>query len=202
MLTLDWLELRHGRHRCALPSCFEGSPKLGVPIVSNRPEEKTLTEALAIIDDTPDMEVTINKLRELLNIDHVVYYLPKPGGAPYVRLTYPASWIKRYLEMNYGEIDPISRESLQRAHPFNWKELELKSTAEASFMADAAAHGVGPHGFSIPLNNHGCRALFSISSSRSEQEWTAFLTTTQATLVQIANQLHRRAIVEAFGRGS
>jgi len=169
-------------------------------MASRLPDEKTLTEAISIVEDTPDMEMAIGKLRDLLNIDHVVYYLPKPGAAPYVRLSYPASWIKRYLEMSYGKIDPISRAGNQRTLPFNWDELEIKSAAEASFLADALSHGIGPHGFSIPLSEHGHWALFSISFSRSEQEWTDFLATTQSTLIQIANRLHRRVVAEVFGR--
>jgi LuxR family transcriptional regulator, quorum-sensing system regulator CinR len=162
--------------------------------------DRTLAEALSIIEDTPDTEITINKLRDLLNVDHVVYYLPKPGAAPYVRLTYPATWIKRYLEMNYRAIDPISRASFERALPFDWNELKIESTAEASFMADALSHGIGPHGFSIPLSEHGHPAVFSISSSQSDVEWADFLRTTQSTLVQIASQLHRRGVADAFGR--
>ena len=57
--------------------------------------EKTLSEAFSIIAATSNTEVVIDKLRELLKVDHVVYYLPKPSGAAFVRLTYPASWIKR-----------------------------------------------------------------------------------------------------------
>ena len=67
-------------------------------------------------------------------------------------------------------------------------------------MKDALSHGIGPYGFSIPLlTKHGHRALISISFSRSEQEWTNFLATTRSALIQIANRLHRRVVVEVFG---
>ena len=163
------------------------------------PDEKTLSEAFSIIAATSNTEVVIDKLRDLLKVDHVVYYMPKPSGAAFVRLTYPASWIKRYLQMNYANVDPISREAAQRTLPFNWNELKIQSAAEASFLADTLSHGVGPHGFSIPLSEHGHLALFSISFSGSEQEWKQFLTTTQSTLIQIANRLHDRVVVEVFG---
>jgi hypothetical protein len=162
-------------------------------------DNKILAEAFSIIADTLNTEVTIGKLRDLLRVDHIVYYLPKLGGAPYVRLTYPASWIKRYLEMNYSGIDPIAREGIQRTVPFSWSEMKITGPPEASFMEDALAHGIGPHGFSIPLSGHGHWALFSISSSRSEQDWVDYLSTTQSTVVQIANQLHRRVVAEIFG---
>jgi LuxR family transcriptional regulator, quorum-sensing system regulator CinR len=143
-------------------------------------EEERLLEAYAIIDHTPDMEATITRLRDLLKVDHLVYHSSKLGASPsvdpYIRLTYPASWVKRYLQMGYVDIDPVLREGFRRTLPFEWSELKIQNAAEASFLADALAHGVGPHGFSIPVQSkHGHRALFSISFSGSDREWMHFL---------------------------
>ena len=168
------------------------------------PEEKRLLEAFAIIESTPEMETAIAKLRDFLATDHLVYHSSKQGASPsidpYIRLTYPASWIKRYLQMGYVDIDPVVREGFLRTLPFDWSELKIQSAAEYAFLADALAHGVGPHGFSIPVRSkHGHRGLFSISSSQSEKEWAIFLKTTQPMLIQIANRVHRRVIAEVFG---
>jgi Autoinducer binding domain len=165
-------------------------------------KDKVLSEAFSIIEHTPDTQVVIDKLRDLLKVDHAVYYLPKLGSAPFIRLTYPASWIKRYLQMDYAKIDPIAREGARRTLPFNWNELKIQSSAEASFLADALSFGVGPHGFSIPLSDRGHRALFSISFSGSEQEWRNFLATTQCSLIQIANRLHCRIVIDLFDKHS
>jgi hypothetical protein len=174
---------------------------VGVAMATGPPDEQRLTKAYSIIETTPEMEEVINKLRDVLNVDHVVYNLARPPAGLYIHLTYPASWVKRYINMGYADVDPISREGFQRTLPFNWNELTIQSAAEASFLTDALSNGIGPHGFSIPLlAKHGqYRALFSISSSRSEQEWTKFLATTRSVLIQIANRLHRRVIVELFG---
>ena len=170
----------------------------------NLSDEERLTEAFAIIENTREIEGVIGKLRDLLKIDHVVYHSSKFGASPsvdpYIRLTYPASWIKRYLQMGYVDVDPVVREGFRRSLPFRWSELTIQTAAEASFLADALAHGVGPRGFSIPVQSkHWHRGLFSISSSCSEQEWVDFLATTQSTLIQIANRLHHRVIIEVFG---
>lgn len=167
-------------------------------------EEERLLEAYAIIDSIPDMEATIAKLRTVLTVDHLVYHSSKRGASPsadpYVRLTYPASWIKRYLQMGYIDIDPVIREGFSRTLPFDWSELKIQSAAEQAFMVDALSHGVGPRGFSIPVQSkHGHRGLFSISSSRPEKEWRSFIATTQASLIQIAHRVHRRVIGEVFG---
>ena len=98
-------------------------------MATDTPNEKTLIEAFSIIENTPEIEVAIAKLRDLLNIDHVVYHTSKfgasPSADPYIRLTYPASWIKRYLQMGYIDVDPVVREGFLRTLPFNWNELTI-----------------------------------------------------------------------------
>ena len=183
---------------------MEDRSRLDEDTATQVPDEQTLLVAYAIIEDTPEMDATITKLRDLLNVDHLVYHSSKLGASPsvdpYIRLTYPASWIKRYLQMGYVDIDPVVREGFLRTLPFDWAELKIQGAAEASFLADALAHGVGPRGFSIPVQSkHGHRALFSISFSRSEKEWRNFLKSTQPTVIEIANRVHRRVIDEVFG---
>jgi LuxR family transcriptional regulator, quorum-sensing system regulator CinR len=170
----------------------------GLTMTSTPSDDELLVRAFSAIADAKDTEQAIVKLRELLRVDHIVYYLPKPNAAPYVRLTYPAAWIKRYLEMNYGGIDPIALEGTQRTLPFSWSELKINGPQQAAFVADALSHGIGPHGLSIPLTDYGHRALFSISSSQSDREWKEFLSTTKSTVVKIANRLHQRIVGEIF----
>jgi DNA-binding CsgD family transcriptional regulator len=167
-------------------------------------EEKWLSEAFSIIESPLEMDAVIAKLRDFLEIDHLVYHSSKMGASPsvepYIRLTYPAAWIKRYLQMGYVDVDPVVREGFLRTLPFAWSELKIVTAAEMTFLADALAHSVGPHGYSIPVQSkHGHRGLFSISFSRSEKEWADFLTATKPALIQIANRVHQRVIVEVFG---
>jgi hypothetical protein len=162
----------------------------------SRPDEKTLIEAFSITEDTPNIEGVVSKLRELVHVDHVASdpqrgpYIPPKGlaqngidvGVPHLQITH----------------DPRSR--VGQTIPFEWSELSLEREAEASFLADAASHGVGPQGFSIPiLSKRGHRGHFGVSSSRSAQEWSTFLRTTRSSLIEIANRLHRRVITEVFG---
>src|SRR3979490_1343056 len=105
------------------------------------PEEKRLLEAFAIIESTPEMETAIAKLRDFLATDHLVYHSSKfgasPSADPYIRLTYPASWIKRYLQMGYVDIDPVLREGFRRTLPFDWSELKVEGGREMDFVLDA-----------------------------------------------------------------
>ena len=167
-------------------------------------DEVRLTEAYSMIDAAPTMEEAVVRLRGLLNVDHVVYHSSKlgssPSADPYIRLTYPASWIKRYLQMGYVNVDPVLREGFLRALPFEWSELTIGTAAEGALLMDALAHGVGPFGLSIPVRSkRGHRGLFSISFSRSKDEWDEFRRKNFETLIEVANRLHRRAIAEEFG---
>ena len=91
------------------------------------PKQDLLTEAFSIVENTSDMDGMVAKLRDFLKVDHVVYYSSKLQGptVPYIRLTYPGSWIKRYLQMGYGEVDLVILEGFKRTLPFAWKELEV-----------------------------------------------------------------------------
>jgi DNA-binding CsgD family transcriptional regulator len=167
------------------------------------PKQDLLTEAFSIVENTQRMDGVVSKLRDLLNVDHVVYYSTRLEAptVPYIRLTYPASWVKRYLQMGYGEVDLVLREGFKRTLPFEWQELQFTSPAEAAFQSDALAHGIGPHGYAIPISSrHGYRGLFVVSSSQSDKAWAKFLSRTQAELIQISNWLHNRVVVEVFGK--
>ncbi len=167
-------------------------------------DDGQLAMAFAIIEESADIDILIARLRDFLQVDHVVYHSSKLGASPsvdpYIRLTYPASWIKQYLQNNYVDVDPVLREGFQRMVPFQWSELTVSTEKEMIFLQDALAHGVGPFGMSIPvIGKHGHRGLFSFSFSGSEAEWTAFLAGRTPMLVEIANRLHQRVIREVFG---
>jgi LuxR family transcriptional regulator, quorum-sensing system regulator CinR len=179
-------------------------PRTGQPMASNGFDEAKLAEAFSIIDETPDVEVAVAELRDLIGVDHLVYHSSKLGTSPsvdpYIRLTYPAAWIKRYLQMGYVDVDPVLREGFSRTLPFDWSELKVGSEKEMSFMLDALAHGVGPFGLSIPLRSkRGHRGLFSLSSAGSEEAWKAFRKASLPPVIDVGNRLHRRVIREVFG---
>ena len=167
-------------------------------------ESISLAKAFAIIDETSDMEDTVLRLRDHLGVDHLVYHSSKlgasPSSDPYIRLTYPAAWIKRYLTMNYVDVDPVLKEGFSRVLPFDWSELTIGSSEQHTFLLDALAHGVGPFGLSIPVRSkQGHRGLFSVSDSGSDTAWEAFVEGNLNDLIEIANHIHRRVIREVFG---
>jgi DNA-binding CsgD family transcriptional regulator len=192
----------HGGDRGQIRSADAAHPN---EVMASQPrDEKWLTEAYSIVEEKADIQAAVTALRDFLSVDHLVYVTSKFGGSPstdpYIRLTYPASWLARYLGMGYSDVDPILREGFARTLPFEWRELGINGGPEAAFLADAAAHGVGPHGYSVPVSTkHGHRGLLAVAFSGSEGEWNEFLAATQMVLIQIANRLHGRVIAELFG---
>lgn len=177
---------------------------MGTTTTTMLADEDQLAMAFAIVDESEDIDVVVSRLRDLLKVDHIVYHSSKLGASPsvdpYIRLTYPASWIKQYLQNNYVDVDPVLREGFGRMLPFQWNELTINTEREMVFLQDALAHGVGPFGLSIPvIGKHGHRGLFSISSSRSQEEWDTYVAIAMPLLVEIANRLHQRVIREVFG---
>jgi LuxR family transcriptional regulator, quorum-sensing system regulator CinR len=162
----------------------------------------TLAEAFSIVEDTTEIEAVIVKLRNFFEVAHVLYIASKLGMSadPYIRLTYPASWVKRYIQMGYSEIDPVLREGFRRTVPFEWSEVDIHAEQEAAFLLDAIAHGIGPRGFSIPVvSKHGHRAVFTVTGSHSEEKWKSFLQEKRSSLIEVANRLHRRVVAEVLG---
>ncbi len=156
-----------------------------------------------MIDTISDLEDVVSELRDLLGLEHLVYHSSKLGSSPsvdpFIRLTYPASWIKRYLQKGYVDVDPVLREGFLRTLPFQWEQLTISTPQEFAFLQDALDHGIGPHGFSIPVRSkQGHKGLVSLSNSRGREEWDAFLSQNFSVLIEIANRLHRRVIKSVF----
>ncbi|WP_142627701.1 LuxR family transcriptional regulator [Rhizobium sp. P007] len=150
---------------------------------------KNVTDALTIFQDT-------------YQIDFVTYHMALTIAdvvdTPYVRTTYPDAWISRYLLRGYAKFDPILREGVVRQMPFDWREVEVPSTAY-DFLIDAQAHGIGAHGYSIPILDKKRRALFSVNSRKPAGEWTDVVMRFRQEWLDIAFLIHRKAVFELHG---
>jgi len=155
------------------------------------------------IDEAETIEAAINAVRDILgkngDVQHLVYHSSRlgfrPSVDPYIRLTYPASWIKRYLTNGYIDVDPVVREGFNRALPFDWSEITLVSEEEGAFFMDSVAHGVGTSGLSIPvISRYGHKGLFSMSSELPPEEWQEWCRTRVGDLSEIGHYIHKRAL--------
>jgi DNA-binding CsgD family transcriptional regulator len=159
--------------------------------------------AFSIIDEAGDIEQVVHELRDVLQqsgpVEHLVYHSSKiglrPSVDPYIKLTYPSRWIKRYLVRGYIHVDPVIRAGFERRLPFDWTELTIETPEEQVFFLDAVQHGVGTVGLSIPvINRERHRGLFTVSGECDQQKWESWWRPKISTLVEIGNHLHRTAV--------
>lgn len=163
-----------------------------------------VARAFDVIEKVDSVEAVVSDLRDLLGVDHVVYNCSGSGSdptvRPYVKMTYPSDWIKRYVLMDYAHVDPVLKRGFSSALTFDWSEIVVKSTQERAMLHDAVSHGIGPYGLSIPVTSRlGHRGLFSISGSGGAEAWARYRARNVKGLVEIANHIHKRVLRQEFG---
>lgn len=155
------------------------------------------------IDAFDDVASALSAFQKAYRIDHVTYHLSQTAvalvDAPFVRTTYGEAWVARYLLQGYVSVDPIVAEGFLRQLPFDWREVDAPDTAR-DFLLDANQHGIGKNGFSIPVVDKSRRALLSINSSVSEDEWDDIVADAHKEWRELALLIHRKSIFEVFGR--
>lgn len=161
------------------------------------------TGAFEAIKASKEVSEAIIAIRDAYKIDHVTYHMAHMISGnydhPFVRTTYPDSWVSRYLQKGYVKIDPVVQEGFGRQLPFDWRELTLTDAAVA-LMTDAHAHGLAMNGYSVPIvDKVGRRALFSINASMDGDRWSAFTNSHAEELAELGHRLHRLAVYELYG---
>ncbi|WP_420585150.1 helix-turn-helix transcriptional regulator [Ruegeria sp.] len=135
------------------------------------------------------------RLRDRLQVEHLIYHWVDGAGDQYGYTTYPDAWAERYQEKNYHRIDPVILGCFQRFHPVNWKTLDWSGKAAKAFHKDAKTHGVGNQGYSIPIRGPaGQFALFTVNHSCDDKTWEQFIETHGRELILIAHYFNRKAL--------
>jgi DNA-binding CsgD family transcriptional regulator len=118
---------------------------------------------------------------------------------PYVRTTYPESWVARYLLKDYVKIDPVLREGITRSFPFDWSEINIDEKAMELFK-DFQDHGLGLNGYSVPITDKiKRRAVLSINAKTNTQNWYDHVQLNRNDWLNLAHTIHRKAIIELYG---
>lgn len=161
-----------------------------------------LQRAYAAVDHADDVQAAIEKIRDIFELHHCVFHLGQTQidtlDRPFVKTTYPDSWVSRYLLRGYVNVDPVAREGFARMLPFNWQDLEF-GEEQAEMMMDAVQHDVGNSGYSIPIiDRQARRSLFSVTSKLVGDEWKDYLDMKSSDLQEVAHRVHRRALSEVF----
>ena len=160
--------------------------------------QTTTNQALEDLDATntlDGLQKVITTLRDAYAIDHMVYHWVDSAGDQYGCGTYSDEWRDHYIAKNYLRIDPVISGCFQQFHPVDWKRLDWSSKAARAFQAEAIEFGVGNQGYSIPIRGpKGQFALFTVSHTCDDDEWSKFTEEHSRDLILIAHFFNRKAL--------
>ncbi len=196
-----------------------------MPMKPNRPLSlEVLIERIGHVQSQAELQEIVVALRDALGVRHVVYHWVATsgemnGGALPEQIsirdaatikgyqvdgyrgqhfgcgTYEPAWIQLYLEKGYLRTDPVILGCYQRFHPVDWRRLDWSSKAARALAADAAAHGIGHQGLSVPVRGpFGQFALLSVSDTCEDAAWDDFIETHRQTLILLAHYINDKAL--------
>lgn len=142
-----------------------------------------------------DVQKSIYALRDLYEVEHVVYHSVNAAGGQRAVLTYSDDWVERYVGEEYDRIDPVVKGCYQRFHPVDWRRLDWTGKVSRDFIAEAREAGVGNQGYSIPIRGpSGQFALFTVSHNAGDRAWTRFTETHTRDLILAAHYINQKAL--------
>lgn len=156
---------------------------------------ETILRSVEAATQRTELQDAVLHLRDVLRIDHLIYHWVSNTGDQFAVGTYSQDWAARYVENDYQRIDPVIAGAYQRFHPVDWRRLDWSGKAAKALMEDAARHGVGNQGFSVPLRGpHGQFALFTANHSCDEETWDTFIEMYRRDLLLIAHYFNQKAL--------
>lgn len=156
---------------------------------------ESLISSLQQATDLDDLQQFVTSLRDLYDVEHIVYHSVNHTGRQYAALTYSSDWVDRYLEMDYARIDPVVQGCYRRFHPVDWKELDWSGRQVKSFMSEAHEAGVGNQGLSVPIRGpNGQFALFTASGRANDDSWERYSRAHVSDLILLAHFLNQKAL--------
>lgn len=158
-------------------------------------ELATFIERMQQAKTLDDLQAEILGLRDMFEVEHLVYHSVNSTGQQYAALTYSAEWVERYLDQDYARVDPVVLGCYQRFHPVDWKRLDWSSKPAKAFLGEAIDAGVGNQGYSVPIRGpNGQFALFSVSHRCGDDEWARYAEHRVRDLILVAHFVNQKAL--------
>jgi DNA-binding CsgD family transcriptional regulator len=179
-----------------------------------------LLEVLHATGSIESLGDVINAIRDVYDIDHVIYYAISLGHQPFVlasrdeagllskssgfwkreaaslaALTYPTDWINQYQEAGYTRTDPVIDSAMKSFVPVDWHDIAWDTPKKRAFLREAVECGIGNHGYTIPIRGpDGQFAAFTINKSCSDEQWTSLMKDSARDFMLIASYFHQRVL--------
>jgi DNA-binding CsgD family transcriptional regulator len=148
---------------------------------------KRLTDTILGYDEI-DLTDTLKSVASEIGVSHISYIRfaqDKSADTSILTatVTYAREWQLHYFLKEYVNSDPVIAYGRDAILPFDWEVLGKDNPAALAFLADAANHGVGRNGMSIPVRNRrGIYAIVSFTSDHSRREWEDYKSENMAKL--------------------
>ena len=161
-----------------------------------------LAEAADRIANQTQLDAFIQKLLDLYQLKHAVYYAPETNGASPVRfVSYDPAWVARYFEADYLKVDPVVSEGFSSLLPVDWSDFDRKPPRVKQLFGEALEFGVGRHGLTFPIRDaRGGAALFTVTSDLTDPEWREAKKTYVRDLQILAHMIHAKSLEIVSGK--
>ncbi len=142
--------------------------------------------------DEQDLGETLKAIASEIGVRHIAclrFPLDKGCEASLTTAitTYSRGWQTQYFLKDYVHTDPVVAHGRNALLPFDWEKLASDDPTVLAFFADAAKHGVGRNGLSIPVRNRrGAHTLVSYTSDHTKTEWARLQRQNMATLQKLS----------------
>ena len=152
-------------------------------------------EQLQNVGTLDELNDQVVALRDLLDVEHVVYHSVNSTGEQYAALTYSPEWVQQYLDQDYARVDPVVLACYRRFHPIDWKRLDWSGKNARNFMGEAIDSGIGNQGFSVPIRGpSGQFALFTVSHNTSDDRWKLYTEEHTRDLLLMSHFVNQKAL--------
>lgn len=154
-------------------------------------------DAMARAPNLGEMRELLLHVRDAYGLTNIVYHAARLPGwdepHPLLLLSYHEEWLYRYVSNNYFEIDPVHTLAMNSFLPIDWSKLDRSNPEVEAFFKDAERHEVGRQGVTIPVRGpQGEKALFTVTSNLSDDEWAKRRTTIIRDYHALAHFFHDR----------
>lgn len=164
----------------------------------------TLIDAVDKIESVEDLDGFVRQTLSVYDLKNAVYYLPGLPGQesvkPLTLVTYPPSWVHRYFEADYLNIDPCLPVGYANLLPVDWATYNRKPPRVKQLFGESVEFGIGRQGLTIPIRGtKGEFALFNITSDLGDADWKDAKKTLVRDFQILAHTIHAKATAIAGG---
>lgn len=157
-------------------------------------ETEVLLNELHESQDIDELTAVMRRIAGKFGVDHLTVHAVDESASmtfePRVVTTYADAWITRYVTKRYSLIDPVLAAAQQAQSAIYWDEIDSGPPMIRAFFDDAATHGVGPAGFTMPIDIwRNARVAVTITSQRTPAQFRAHFQPLQADFEILAREI-------------